>query len=101
MIAAAMSMCTSWLTRGVGSVGLTSFLSDAGHELATSVLPSFVTVTLRASAGALGLIEGISDALMGLAKLFAGPVANDESKRLGIASGGYLATAAATGSASR
>jgi hypothetical protein len=63
MTAAAMSMQTSWLTRAVGSVGLTSFFSDAGHEVATSVLPSFVTLTLLASAGALVLIEGISDAL--------------------------------------
>jgi MFS family permease len=86
-----------WLSRGVGSVGLTSFFSDAGHEIATSVLPSFVTVTLRGSAGALGLIEGISDALMGVAKLLAGPVANDERRWLGMTSGGYLGTAAATG----
>ncbi len=86
-----------WLTRGVGSVGLTSFFSDSGHEITTSVLPSFVTVTLRSSAGALGVIEGISDALTGVAKLFAGPLANDEQRRLRMASGGYLVTAAATG----
>ena len=86
-----------WLTRGVGSVGLASFFSDSGHEIATSVLPTFVTVTLRSSAGALGLIEGISDALTGVAKLVAGPLANDPERRLRMASGGYLVTAAATG----
>lgn len=86
-----------WLTRGVGSVGLASFFSDSGHEITTSLLPSFVTVTLRSSAGALGVIEGISDALTGLAKLVAGPLANDEHRRLRMASGGYLVTAAATG----
>lgn len=86
-----------WLTRGVGSVGLASFFSDSGHELATSVLPTFVTVTLRSSAGALGVIEGVSDALTGLAKLVAGPLADDEQRRLRMASGGYLVTAAATG----
>lgn len=86
-----------WLTRGVGSIGLASFFSDSGHEIATSVLPTFVTVTLRSSAGALGLIEGISDALTGVAKLVGGPLANDESRRLRMASGGYLVTAAATG----
>jgi MFS family permease len=86
-----------WLTRGVGSVGLASFFSDSGHEITTSLLPSFVTVTLRSSAGALGVIEGISDALTGLAKLVAGPLANDERRRLRMASGGYLVTAAATG----
>jgi MFS family permease len=86
-----------WLTRGVGSVSLASFFSDSGHEIATSVLPTFVTVTLRSSAGALGVIEGISDALTGVAKLIAGPLANDESRRLRMASGGYVVTAAATG----
>lgn len=86
-----------WLTRGVTSVGLASFFSDAGHEVATSVLPAFVTVVLRSSAGALGLIEGASDALTGVAKLLGGPLANDPSRRLRMASGGYLVTAAATG----
>jgi MFS family permease len=86
-----------WLTRGVGSVGLASFFSDSGHEIATSILPTFVTVTLRSSAGALGVIEGVSDALTGVAKLVGGPLANDESRRLRMASGGYLVTAAATG----
>lgn len=86
-----------WLTRGVASVGLTSFFSDFGHEITTSVLPTFVTVTLRSTAGALGLIEGVSDALTGVAKLVSGPLANDGQRRLRMASGGYVVTAAATG----
>ena len=56
-----------------------------------------MTVTLRSSAGVLGVIEGIADALAGVAKLFGGPLANDESRRLKMASGGYVVTAAATG----
>ena len=44
-----------WLTRGVRSIGLASFFSDSGHEITTSLLPSFVTVTLRSTAGALGV----------------------------------------------
>jgi MFS family permease len=91
------SAAPSWLTRGVASVGLTSFFSDSGHEITTSILPSFITVTLRSTAGVLGVIEGISDALTGVAKLIAGPLANDEQQRLRMASGGYLATATATG----
>ncbi len=86
-----------WLTRGVGSVGAASFCSDAGHEIATAVLPSFLVGTLHASAGVLGLIEGVSDALTGVAKLLGGPLANDERRRGRLASGGYLATAVATG----
>jgi MFS family permease len=86
-----------WLNRGVGSIGLASFFSDAGYEITTSVLPSFVTHTLRGSAGALGLMEGISDALAGLAKLAGGAAANDERRRGKLAAGGYVATALATG----
>jgi len=61
------------------------------------VLPTLITSTLRSSAAALGVIEGVSDALTGLAKLVAGPFANDRERRLRIAKGGYLVTAAATG----
>jgi MFS family permease len=76
---------------------MASFFSDAGHEITTSILPTFVTTTLRSSAAALGVIEGVSDALMGVAKLVAGPAANDPRRRREIARGGYLVTAAATG----
>lgn len=85
-----------WLTRGVTSVGAASLFSDAGHEMATSVLPSFLTSTLHSGPGALGAIEGVSDALVGLSKLAGGPLSNDPSRRAKIASGGYLGTAIAT-----
>ncbi|MGA2037343.1 MAG: MFS transporter, partial [Acidimicrobiales bacterium] len=86
-----------WLTLGVGSVGASSLLSDAGHEITTAILPSFFTSVLRASAGALGIIEGLSDALMGIAKLVGGPLANEPKARGRLTSGGYLGTALATG----
>ncbi|BBZ50216.1 MFS transporter [Mycobacterium heidelbergense] len=86
-----------WLTPGVGAVGAASFFSDTGHEITTSVLPSFLTGTLGASAAALGVIDGISDALIGVMKLVGGPLANDPDKRGRTASGGYLGTALATG----
>jgi hypothetical protein len=58
-----------WLTAGVGSVGAASFFSDSGHEITTALLPSFVTSVLHGSAASLGIIEGVSDALMGVTKL--------------------------------
>ncbi|MGH8890091.1 MAG: MFS transporter, partial [Acidothermaceae bacterium] len=85
-----------WLTAGVGSVGAASFFSDSGHEIATAVLPSFLTTVLHSSAAALGLIEGFADALTGVAKLIGGPLANDPSRRRRLATGGYLGTAVAT-----
>jgi MFS family permease len=87
---------SAWLTRGVASVGAASFFSDAGHEIATSLLPSFLTSTLHAGPGALGVIEGASDALTGLSKLAGGPLSNDPARRARLASGGYLGTAVAT-----
>lgn len=86
-----------WLSRGVLSIGTASFCSDAGHEIATSVLPSFLTATLHAGPGALGVIEGTSDALVGLSKLAGGPLSNDPVRRARLATGGYLGTALATG----
>ena len=86
-----------WLTPGVGAVGAASFFSDSGHEMTTSLLPAFVTGTLGASAAALGVIDGISDALIGVMKLIGGPLANDPQRRARTAAGGYLGTAVATG----
>src|SRR6266498_2647671 len=81
-----------WVSGGVASVGAASFFSDTGHEIATAVLPAFLTSVLRGSAGVLGVIEGLSDALLGIAKLAAGPPANDPARRVRIARGGYLLT---------
>jgi MFS family permease len=86
-----------WFGAGVVGVAGASFFSDTGHEITTAILPSFITATLHASAGALGLVEGLSDGLMGLAKLGAGPLANQPYRRSRLASGGYLGTAVATG----
>jgi MFS family permease len=64
--------------------------------MVTSVLPSLVTHTLGGSAGALGLIEGVSDGLAGVAKLAGGSAANDETRRRDLAAGGYVVTGLAT-----
>ena len=85
-----------WLTSGVLGVGSASLFSDAGHEMVTAVLPTFLTSTLHAGPGALGAIDGVADALTGVAKLAGGPLANDPRRRGRLASGGYLGTAVAT-----
>lgn len=85
-----------WVSPGVASVAAASFFSDSGHEIATAVLPGFVTGVLHGSAGALGVIEGLSDALLGVAKLIGGPLADDPVRRVRLARGGYTLTALAT-----
>lgn len=86
-----------WLTPGVAGVGAASFFSDSGHEMTTAMLPTFLTSTLHASAGARGIIEGVADALTGVMKLVGGPLANVPDRRAKTAAGGYLGTAIATG----
>lgn len=77
----------------MGGIGLASFLADVGHEVPTSLLPSFLTSTSRASASALGLIEGVSDALGGVARFGGGALADDPARRRRVAVGGYASTA--------
>lgn len=82
-----------WLTRGVAGIGGASLLADIGHEVPTALLPSLVTSTLRAPAAALGVIEGVADALAGAARLAGGALADDPGRRRRVAVGGYTATA--------
>lgn len=66
-----------WLTRGVAGIGAASLLADLRHEVPTALLPSPLTTTLRAPAAALGLIEGVADALAGVARFGGGALADD------------------------
>ncbi len=86
-----------WLNAGVAGIGAASFFSDAGHEVTTALLPSFLTSVLHGSAGALGAVEGASDALLGAMKLVGGRLADEPERRGPVAAGGYLGTALATG----
>jgi len=85
-----------WVSPGVASVGAASLFSDSGHEIATAVFPGFLTGVLHGTAGTLGIIEGLSDALLGVAKLFGGPLADEPARRVRLARGGYLLTAVFT-----
>lgn len=80
-----------WLNRNVVGMGLTSFLSDAGHEMATAVLPGFLT-TIGAAAAALGTIEGVADAVSSFVKLGAGWYSDRIGHRKGITVLGYFLT---------
>ena len=82
-----------WLTRGVGGIGTASLLADVGHEVPTALLPSLLTSTLGAPAAALGLIEGVADALAGGARFVGGALADDPRRRRRVAVGGYTTTA--------
>jgi MFS family permease len=83
-----------WLNRNVIGMGITSLFSDAGHEMATAVLPAFLA-TLGVSAAALGAIEGVADAVASVAKLGSGWWSDRIGHRKAITVGGYALTGAA------
>jgi len=85
-----------WLNRNVVGMGLTSFLSDAGHEMATAVLAGFLTV-IGAPVYALGVIEGVADALSSFVKLAAGWYSDRIGRRKTITAAGYALTGVAFG----
>ncbi|HEX2869387.1 MAG TPA: MFS transporter [Ignavibacteriales bacterium] len=80
-----------WFNRNVLGMGLTSFLSDASHEMATSVLPGFLA-TIGAPASALGIIEGLSDAVASFVKLWSGWFSDKLGHRKIFATAGYFLT---------
>jgi len=88
-----------WLNRNIFAMGLTSFFSDFGHEMATAILPAFL-VSVGGSATLLGLIEGIADASISGMKLLSGWYSDYIGKRKPFAMIGYFLTAIGVGSLS-
>ena len=85
-----------WLNRNVIGLAVNRFLSDLGHEAGTSVLPLFLAA-IGAPAIALGLIEGVADALSSFTKLIGGWLGDRVERRKPWAAGGYLLTGVTTG----
>ena len=81
----------------VVAIALASLFSDLGHETATTLLPGFLTVILAAPPIALGLIEGISDAVAAAAKFGGGALAARGGALRGWTAAGYATTGLATG----
>ena len=86
-----------WLNSTVLGIGLASFFSDVGHEMATSAMPALLA-SVGAGSAILGLIEGLADGLSSFAKLFSGLYSDKLRKRKPLAVVGYFVTA--TGMAS-
>jgi MFS family permease len=80
-----------WLNRNILGFGLTSFLSDFCHEMATAVLPQFIQA-IGASAAALGFIEGFADAVSSFSKLGAGYWGDKTGHRKNLTVIGYALT---------
>src|SRR4051812_20869916 len=86
-----------WLNRTVLGVGLASLFSDWSHEIATTVLPTFLA-TMGVAAAWLGVIEGVSDGLSSFVKMGSGCYTDKLRRRKPIAVIGYVVTALGTAS---
>lgn len=70
-----------WLNRTVTGAGVTSALGDFCYETTTVILPGFLAV-LGIPAAALGLIEGIADAVASFTKMVSGHIADKLGHRV-------------------
>lgn len=77
-----------WLNRTVVGAGLTSALGDFCYETTTVILPGFLAV-LGVPAAALGIIEGIADALASYTKMVSGYIADKLGHRKLLVLVGY------------
>jgi MFS family permease len=88
-----------WITRSLVGILLATFFSDVSHEMATAVLPMYVSsLGLARPAAALGIIEGVADLLVSLSKLAGGLVGHLIERKRPLAALGYLVTTLATAS---
>lgn len=81
-----------WLNRNVFLFGVASLFSDMGHEMATAILPIFLSVELHSAAAVLGIIEGVSDFFSSSIKTFAGWYSDKLGKRKPFMIFGYVMT---------
>ncbi len=81
------------LPANVVAIGLVSLFNDASSEIIYPFLPLFLATTLGASAGAIGIIEGLAESISSLLKLFAGNLSDRLGKRKFLVVGGYALAA--------
>ncbi|MGZ5036649.1 MAG: MFS transporter [Usitatibacter sp.] len=77
------------IPRGVWVLGFVSLLMDVSSEMIHALLPLYLTVTLGASALAVGVIEGVAEATALIVKIFSGTLSDRWRKRQAIAAFGY------------
>jgi MFS family permease len=79
---------SGWMNRTVVGAGITSALGDLCYETTTVILPGFLAV-LGIPAAALGVIEGIADAVASFTKMVSGYVADKLGHRKLLVLVGY------------
>ncbi len=82
------------MPRTVWTLGLVSLFMDASSEMVHSLLPLFLTVTLGASVGLVGLIDGIAEATAAIGKVPSGWISDRIGRRKPLILFGYGLAAA-------
>jgi len=77
------------LPRTVKALGAVSLLTDVSSEMIYPLLPSFLTVQLRAGPAFLGVVEGLAEAVASLLKLVAGRASDALPRRKPLVVAGY------------
>lgn len=83
----------SGLTKDTLLLTFTSFFADVSTEMLYPILPIFLTQTLGASVGIVGLIEGVATATQNIVQGFSGYLSDRFKKRKQVALIGYLTAA--------
>ncbi len=77
------------IPRGVWALGVVSLLMDLSSEMIHSLLPIFLVSVLGASATAVGILEGVAEALVLVVKMVSGTLSDWLGKRKALALAGY------------
>lgn len=77
------------IPRGVYALGFVSLFMDVSSEMVHSLLPLFLVGTLGASALVVGLIDGLSEAVVSITKLFSGVISDWTGRRKPLLLAGY------------
>jgi MFS family permease len=77
------------IPRSIWALGFVSMFMDISSEMIHSLLPVFIVSVLGVSASALGLLEGVAEGAVNVAKLFSGTLSDRLGKRKALALVGY------------
>lgn len=77
------------IPRSVWVLGCVSLFMDISSEIIHSLLPMFLVTSLGASAGAIGIIEGVAEATAQIVKVFSGTLSDYLGNRKWLAVAGY------------
>jgi len=69
------------IPRGVWALGVVSLFMDVSSEMIHALLPVFLVSVLGASVAAVGLLEGVSEAIAAMTKVFSGTLSDRLRKR--------------------